>query len=443
MARALVALAAFVFLPLVCLAEDQPEVTLEEAIKLALARHPEVDKARATSDILKGKIREVRSQALPEITLNANALRWRDPSFLNASGFDNFPPELLDALVPVGVNIFDYNVSVKQLLYSAGRVGTALRLASVEQEASLVEIDRAQQEIALGVTRAYYGLLWAMKYRDLVLETQRQRQAHADMARRRFENGVATEVDVLRSEVNVANGAPDLVRAENAIRQTRALLNYYLVRPIDFGTTVSSNLEQKLWEEWDLESLMMDAARRRPELVRLRHAERSAQIQIDLAKSENRTRVDFNTAYGVSARLPENLANKKFTRWSVGVGFSLPLFDGFKRSGLVYQATANERAARLGREQMEQQVRLAIQRGLDELTAAAEMVAAARANIHQAERVLTMMQNNYKWGAATTLDMVDAQTSLLTARTNLLKGLHDYAVSRAELRWTIGRTPWE
>ena len=55
--------------------------------------------------------------------------------------------------------------------------------------------------------KAYYGLLWAERYRTLVAETQEQKKRHAEMARTRFQNGVATEVDVLRSEVAVANGA--------------------------------------------------------------------------------------------------------------------------------------------------------------------------------------------------------------------------------------------
>lgn len=54
-----------------------------------------------------------------------------------------------------------------------------------------------------------------------------------------------------------------------------------------------------------------------------------------------------------------------------------------------------------------------------------------------------MTQNNYKYGAATTLDIVDAQTALAVARTNLLRGLHDYTAARATLRWTAGMSPWE
>jgi outer membrane protein len=177
--------------------------------------------------------------------------------------------------------------------------------------------------------------------------------------------------------------------------------------------------------------------------VRLRIAERSAAVQLDLAKAENRMRMDSTASYGVSARKPANFFNSLFVSWRFGVTFSLPVFDGYKRSGLVYQATASQRATRLEREKVDQQVRLGLQQGLDEMKAAAETIAAARSNIQQADRVLSMTQDNYKYGAATTLDIVDAQTALSVARNNLLRGLYDCSVARANLLWTAGRSPWE
>jgi outer membrane protein TolC len=430
-------------LVMVATAADKEVLTLAEAVNLALERHPDVGKARAAADVLKGKIREVRAQALPEVTIGSNATRWRDPSLLNASGLDKFPEELRNALVPTGVNLFDYSISVKQPLYTAGKVGTALRLASIEAEGAGADIDRAEQDLALSTVKAFYGLMWAERYLKLVEETQQQRMLQAEMARTRFKNGVATEVDVLRTEVAVANGQPDIVRARNAIRQARALLNFYLVRPIDFPTQAAGEFEEKAWEQWNLEALTTDAFRHRPELSRLRIAERSAASQLELAKAESRMRMDFSGSYGIMSRLPENLGDPKYARWMFGVNFGLPVFDGFRRSGLVFQATANQRAARLEREKAEQQVRLGLQQGLDELAAARETVSAARETIRQAEKVMTMTQNNYKYGAATTLDVTAAEVALSEARTNLLRGLHDYSVARATLQWTMGQAPWE
>ncbi len=438
-------LTLFLLIPTVAAASEpgQETVTLNEAVQLALDRHPDVGKARAAADVLKGKIREVRADAFPSITIFSGALRMRDPSLLNSSGLDKFPKELLEALNPVGANLFNYGVSVKQPLYTAGKVGTALRLASVQAEGASADIDRAQQDLALEVVKAYYGLLWAERNRAVVAETQRQRKLHAEMARARFQNGVATEVDVLRSEVALANIAPDLVRADAAIRQARALLNYYLVRSMDYPTRAAGDFDDKPWIDWDLEKLTKDAIRGRPEMARLRIAERSAGVMLELAHAENRLRADFASEYGVMSRLPSNLGDSRFVRWTFGVNISLPVFDGFRRSGLVSQATANQHAARLEREKVEQQVRLAIQQGLDEVKATGETITAAQANVGQAERVLEMTQNNYKYGAATTLDIVDAQTAVAVARTNLLRGRHDYSAARATLLWAMGKSPWE
>ncbi len=423
-------------------AQEEP-LTVDQAVSLAVERHQDVAKARAAADALKGKIREVRSDALPSIKLESNATRWRDPSLLNASGLDKFPEELRNALVPSAVNLFDYAVTIKQPLFTQGKVGTALRLAAIEAEGSLSEIDRAEQDVALAAVKAFNGLLWAERARTLVAQTQEQKKQHAAMARIRYRNGVATEVDLLRSEVAVANGAPDLVRADNAIKQARAQLNYYLGRPLDHPTRLAGDFQQKAWEQPDVASLEKDALRHRPEIERLRIAERSADTQFQLARAEDRMRVDFSGSYGTMARLPVNLVNSEFIRWSAGVNFTFPLFDGFRRSGLMTQATANQRIARLEREKFEQEVRLSIRQSYDDLQAASESIAAARATVGEAERVLAMMQDNYKYGAATTLDILDAQTAVSAARGNLLRGLYDYSMARATLRWALGQTPWE
>ena len=422
---------------------ERETVTIEEAVRLAVARYPDVAKARAAAEGLKGRIREVRAQALPDVRITANGNRFRDPSFLNSSGIDKFPPEFLNAIMPVAVNAFDYSITFKQPLYTAGKVGTALRIASIESEGAQLDVDRSQQDLGLQVVRAAYALTWAERSRTLVAETREQRRLHAEMARSRFANGVATEVDVLRSEVALANLTPELVRADNAIRQARAQLNYYLVRPLDFATRISAGFQEKPWDQWDLEALAQQALRSRPEVQRLRIAERSAESQLQLAKAESKMSADFSSSYGLVARFPKNLVDPLYARWSLGVNFTLPVFDGFRRSGLVAQATANRRAARLERENVEQQVRLGLQQALDEIKAASETVTAAQGTIAQAEKVLTMMQSNYKYGAATTLDIVDAQTALSEARNNLLRGMYDYSIARANLLWTAGRNPWE
>jgi len=418
-------------------------LTLEEAVGLALERNRQIQIARAQIEALKGRIREVRSQALPMVSLNSSALRWRDPAFLNSASFDKIPEEFKNALTVRGANLFDYNLTVSQPLYTSGKVGTALKLASLESEGTSVDLARAEQDIRLRVVKAFYNFLLAERLVDVAREAVAQREQHVAMARARYAAGVATEVDVLRSQVSLANAQPELLQAENGLRQARAVLNNLLVRPIDFPTEAVGELRFVPVEKPSLETVVRNALGRRPELQRLRINELEAEAQKKLANAENRLRLDFNGQYGFSARDPANLASGKFTRWMFTVNMGLPVFDGGRRAGLYQQAVAQRKMAELARAEQENLVRLESQNALDELERAEKTVEAARLTVQEAERVLRMMQDNYRYGAATTLDVTDAQTALSVARTNLLRGLYDHIVARAQLRWVMGSDPLE
>jgi outer membrane protein TolC len=422
---------------------EKAALTLEEAVAVALERNQQVLIARTQSDVLKGRYREVRAQALPSLTINSSALRWRDPSFLNSSSFDKIPAEFRNALQVTPANLFDYNVSVSQPLYTSGKVGTALKLASLETEGVGVDRARVEQDIRLRVIRAFYDLILAARLLEVSRATVEQRQKHLEMARTRYAAGVATEVDVLRSQVSLANAQPELIRSENSVRHTRSVLNNLLVRPVDYPTEALGELTFVPRPKEDAQQIVRQAVGHRPELQRLRINELEADSQKKLANAESRLRVDFDGQYGFSARQPANLWNHDFSRWMFTLSVALPIFDGGRRSGLFQQAVAQRKVAELARAEQENAVRLEVQTALDELERAEKTVEAARLNVREAERVLVMTEDNYRYGAATTLDVLDAQAALTAARWNLLQGLHDHVLARAQLRWVMGQDPLE
>lgn len=439
-----VLLAVLLAAPALCEeAGDKPSLTLSEAVALALERNQQVLIAREQAEALKGRYREVRAQALPSLTFNGSALRWRDPAFLNSSSFDKIPEEFKRGLSPIGANLFDYNLSVSQPLYTSGKVGTALKLASLETEG--VGVDRAgvEQDLRLRVLRAFYDLILTERLLAVTRAAVEQQRQHLEMASARFAAGVATEVDVLRSQVHLANAQPELMRAESSVRHARSALNNLLVRPIDYPTEALGELSFVPSPKRDVREIVRHAVENRPELQRLRINEREAESQKKLANAESRFRLDFSGQYGFSAREPANLWSHNFTRWMFSLNMALPLFDGGRRSGLFQQAVAHRKISELARSEQENAVRLEAQTAVDELERAEKTVEAARLNVHQAEQVFEMMQNNYRFGAATTLDVTDAQAALTTARWNLLQGLYDHTLARAKLRWVMGLDPLE
>jgi len=87
------------------------------------------------------------------------------------------------------------------------------------------------------------------------------------------------------------------------------------------------------------------------------------------------------------------------------------------------------------------QIRLQAQEAYTRLTVAEKLVSAAQMNVSQAQQTVDMIQANYKFGAATYLDVIDAQSALVAAQNNLLEGLHAHADARASIRYIMGENP--
>jgi outer membrane protein len=425
--------------PAALFAQDpgQP-LTLDEAVKLALLRNPEILIAQAQLEELKGKIREVRSGAFPQLELQGYGLRLRDPSVLNSASFDQMPPEFRDLLVPRPANLFDAGLTLRQPLFTAGKIGTAIKLALESQRERDAALEAARQRVVFKVFVAFHDLLLAQENLLVVRETVRQRQQHLDQARNRFGQGVATEVDVLRSEVNLSNLRPEIIRAENRVRMARSALNNLMVTDLDAPTSISGRLQFAAWTPPAGDELQRRAAEIRPEVILAQRQVDQARLTLSLARAENKLSVDLETRFGISARDVKNLYQSDYARWNVTVNFKLPLLDSGRKAGLIVQAQARMSAAQHVLAQLLNSVKLEIKAAQDDLESSEQSVEAARLNVAQAEKVLSMMQANYQYGAATTLDVVDAQAALTMARNAVITATYEFQVAKARLRLASG-----
>ena len=407
-------------------------------MKRALERNPEVLVAREELDELKGKITEVRSGAYPQITFQGYGLRLRDPSILNSSSFDEVPKEFKDALVPRANNMFDLGLNIKQPLYNAGKVRTALKLAKESMGEKEAAQEVVRQQVTFKVFQAFKDLLLAEANLEVVRETQQQRLKHLEQARSRFNNGVATEIDVLRSEVNVANMEPELIRANNRVRLARAAINNLIVADLEAPTQIEGSLEYHPWPVGSLEEIQRRTLELRPELQAARRQLQQARLTVSLAQAENKLTVDMEGQWGYSVRQLQNVFNNDFSRWNLTFNFKFPLFDSGRKAGLIVQASARFRAAEQRLAQLQNNIRLEVKQAYDDMQSSAKAIAAARLSVNQAEKVLAMMQANYQYGAATTLDVIDSQTALALARNSQIGATYEYEMAKARLRLASG-----
>ena len=413
-------------------------MTRADVVAAALGINPAILRNAEDLQILEGVVLEARADAFPEVDVNAFANRYQDPSFLNSPNIDQLPPEFTDFLKPLATSIYDASATVRQTLYSF-RLGAAVRAAKLARTRGQEDLQRVRQAVALEAVLAYNGVLAARDELRVAEETVTYRQQQLDIARTRRAAGVATELDVLRSEVAIENAKVNVVRAQGALELSRANVNAVMLRPIDAPFEPAESLAFEAFDT-PLDEVIRIALAERPEVRSVALTERIDQELVTIAKADKKPSFDFNGAYGWSVREPENFFDSRYSKWAFGVNVRWPLFDGFRTDGRVMQAEAKGRQTTQDRLALENRIRVEAKDAYERLVTAARVLTAADLNVTQARKAVELTQANFKYGAATIVDVADAQTALLVAELTRTQALWTHANARATLRYVMGRT---
>jgi len=412
-----------------------------EAVAAALRANPEVVKGREQIRFYEGRITEEKAAAMPEITGNGLMYRYTDPSFLNSTMVDEFPSELQGALKPVPSNMWEGSVQVRQTLYSF-KLNKAIKAARLAHNVGAADLLRVQQKIALDTVEAYNGLLFAIEQSRVAQSALERKEKHLEMTKNRRAAGVATELEELRANVEVENQRAETVRAEGGVELARANLNALMLRPMDAPVTPTDALVYTPVDT-TLEAALAAALASRPELEVAQLTESIRKELVGIARADSLPSFEFNGNYGRSARKPEDWWQNDFAKWNTSITMKIPIFDGRRTSGKLLQANAEVQKAKQDRIALQNQIRLEAMNVITRLNVAGRLITAAQLNIEHARRALDMTQANYNYGAATVLDVTDAQNALVQAEMTLAQALQEHANARATLNYVMGRDPVE
>jgi outer membrane protein len=410
-----------------------------QAVALALEKNPDVKRSLADYQGLEGRAKQARADALPEVSVYGTFLRYQDPGFFNSPNIDEFPPEILQAFRPIASNLWDGYVSVRQTLWSFS-LGKAIRAAGYAKYLGEENLESARQDVALRAIFAYNGFLLALEQVKVAEQVVAQKEKQLEMARNRRKAGVATELEVLRFEVDLANARTSLLRLKGAADLARGDLNAVIVAPTDSPIEPTDGLDF-VDVPADQPSVVRAAVSNRSEIRAISWSEKIYDEAIGIYKADMQPRLDLTGAFGWSTRDTSNFFAPNYKKWSLAVTLKVPVFDGFRTAGRVEQARADR--ARIGQDRvaLETLIDLEAKQAVDRLRVARSVFQAAELNVTQAQKALDLTEANYRLGAATTLDVLDAQAALTQAKFNRIEALHAHANARAGLRYVMGEDP--
>jgi outer membrane protein TolC len=327
------------------------------------------------------------------------------------------PFEVYDARASLVQNIFSLSLIQR---WRASRAG--VDVASLEAEVTKRDV------------MATVGLLYIEALR--ADEAVKARQADIELAQQLFKlardrktAGVATGLDVTREEVQLENNRQRWLVAQN--EQQSARLN--LIRALGIGFEVRLVLTDELtfvpMEAQPAEQALTIAREQRLELRAQENRQKLAALSLSSVASERLPSLSLNGDYGWIGLKPEDA----LTTRSIGLTFSVPIFDGGQRESRISETRSRVRQESIRMKDVSDQVNLEVRNALLTLESSQQQVAVAQKGLDLAAKELTFARDRFAAGLTTNIEVTNAQTSLARARDNVIEALFRFNASRINL----------
>ena len=408
-------------------------VTLDECIRIALNDNPSIIVADMEIKRVDYSKKETLGQLFPQVNFTANYSRtlakqtmvMMDQEFKvgtdnqHSVGFQSSLPIIVPALWK------SIKLSDNQILQNIENA-RASRLSLVNQ-----------------VKNAYYALLLARDSKRVIEANHNTALYTAEVFQKQYEIGVATEYDMTRARVAATTLEPSILDAENSITALKLQLKVLM------GMDVSVDIEPAETLD-DFKSAMY---------------ENTLNIDTTLANNTNVRQLDLQTDYmkqalkvqkmswlpnlnGTINYMWNSMSNgspfKNFN-WNpysqAGLALTWNLFSGGQRYYKQKQAEIAVREMKWQRENLTRSLSSQVQTQINNIKSNLKQIESNAASVALAEKSDHIIQESFKLGVGTFLQIQDTQNALLGARLSYYQAIYNLLVSQSDLELVLGNAP--
>ena len=424
-------LIALLLWPLFLAAQEGP-LTLDAAIKLALARNEIARTAEANVSAAEGLVKQARAYFLP--TLTTTGIYTRRPfEVVRTLGTSQVVVQNLNALAGVAqLNMIIFDSHSLPTYLNARGLFEGQRFASAE----------SKRQLAFEVGNAFLTTLGTEQLRVAAQHRLEFAKQSLDAAKARYSGGLVSVNDVTRAELDYATAEMGITQAQGQVETTYLQLGNLL----DAADLVRNGLKSPDAVLQSAEAaagpadpLITQAQARRLDLNSLRWQAKAQHALVIEPLLRWLPSLSFTGQYRYTN---EAGLTGKTTNWNVGLTLSWTIFDGFTRNGLYQEenalATVADLTVRSSFRQVELQVRDAI-----------VALSSAQASLKQAEVALEYARKNaaeisqlYRQGLSSALQVADANVQLYDAEVQFVQQRYGLAIAYLNLVAAQGLDPF-
>jgi len=418
-----------VFISLIFLnARAQQILTLNEVLKLALENNFSIQVAKNEAEISKNNNYAGAAGMLPTIAASANqdnVVNNTQQKFLNGTenNRDDAKSNQLNTGVELGWTIFDglKMFATKNKLNQLQEIGELKMKLQIEQ-------------IFSKVTRAYFEIVQHKKVLNALQQSVTISSERLKLTNDKFTLGKVSKAEVLKAQVDLNTDKSAYMKQLNSLQNAKINLNQLLARSLIVDFEVAENI--LINKDLKLAELQNKAKLQNTNLLIIKKNNQISSNTINEIKAERLPTLQFKTGYNFNKQSSEAgfLQSSQTNGFHYGAAINFNLFNGFNTDRRITNAMLNLKSTDISLKDSLQKLDLAVQQTFNNYSLALQLLAIEIENIDLAKNSFELVNEQYKVGLITAIELRDVQQKLLLSETQLSALQLDAKIAEIELQ---------
>ncbi|MGA2669338.1 MAG: TolC family protein [Ignavibacteria bacterium] len=403
-------------------------LSLSSVIREVIQSHPSIKEMEEAINDADTRISLARTGYYPDIDATANYTRLGPTSSITLPQlgvFNLYPANNYSASLNFNENIFDFGKTSRNIDYEKENKVLA------KQNVELIK-----QRLAMSSANCFFTLVYLQDAIVIKNEQLQDLQQHLDFIEKKIETGSGIQYEALSTRVRISSVESQKIDLEASLKIQQSVLNSLLGQPANTSNYIKGDLSPELIDVTN-DSLLSYAVDHRDEMTIAKEKTRLAELHYDVLKTKNYPDINIFASAGWKNGYIPNL-NTLTANYVVGIGFTLPIFDASRNKNNLLIAKSSILENNYELEVNHRKIINEVVESEEKLKAASKKVDEYNLQLSQAQQAYSLAQVNYREGAITNLDLLDAVTNVSETRLLLLKAQIDYSLNVYSLKQAIG-----
>ncbi|WP_375457840.1 TolC family outer membrane protein [uncultured Enterovirga sp.] len=395
---------------------------MSSALARAYSGNPTLDAQRASVRAVDENVPRALSGFRPSITGLAN------------TGFSRTEGVLQGQNISRSTNPSSVGLQISQNLFNGFRTENSTRQAETQVFGAREGLRNVEQNTLFSGAQAYMNVLRDTAILNLQRNNVEVLEEQLSQTRTRFQVGEVTRTDVAQAESRLAAARSQVSTAESNLQTSIATYRQIIgvePRQLAQGSPVDRLVPRTVT------AAVQIGLEEHPAIISALHAVDAAELQVKIVEGELAPSVGLTGS--LAQGFNSTIQNDSSLSASVVAQITVPIYQGGEVYARVRQSKETAGQRRIEAEATRDQVRAAVISAWGSLEASKATVRAAQAQVQAAEIALTGVREESRVGQRTTLDILNQQQELLTARVNLITAQRDRVVASYAVVQAIGR----